>query len=577
MPLKTQYRLNRHRKFEKAGQKYVADLETHDVIEVNDVEWDILSRYATQTQHQIVETLKAEYKPAAVFEGLTRLEWLGKRGKLLSRTSASAGGAPMGGPRRLLVPLGFKKESGGLDYMTHLNRGQLLTALSEDAALETQHFSPVQMASRSRKPSEYFGKVRIRHVNIEDGETFMPAWYATAGYDGILLLSQFMTDDLLYYQVPDIPIVQCIENSQQLPHAILEACFARHAAQKANDRFVVKASWMQQWLCACGIPREQIHVIPDGIDVAKRIDKGLAKQQTAHIFDKPMFAQRPVVGLISGCEPHRGAEWIAAFAAANPHLAIFVYDFILAHHYKTPPDNVVIFRADDAEMSAILPLFLQALDLVCFPTLPGTPVSVVLEAMAYGTPCVAMTQDEMPPEVAGAGVSVPMEWDCFGDFQVSMDALSGAIHQGLEPSQSRAEHQRTTSGFSQRYTWQAAARKMLHLLEQNHPARMPPPEKRENLFRPIFCRRYHPQTHQTTSDAYRLGINRYEPLEKALAETLSEHHNPTEVASVFKHLKMEAAPARQPRRERVEGVTEIDPPAPEARRGEERIFADVPL
>ena len=42
---------------------------------------------------------------------------------------------------------------------------------------------------------------------------------------------------------------------------------------------------------------------------------------------------------------------------------------------------------------------------------------------------------------------------------------------------------------------------------------------------------------EITSDVYRLGINRYEHLEKALTETLMERHKPIEVASVFKYFQ----------------------------------------
>ena len=52
------YHLKPHHKFEREGRKYAADLETNDIIEINDVEWDILSRYGTQTDYQIVEALK---------------------------------------------------------------------------------------------------------------------------------------------------------------------------------------------------------------------------------------------------------------------------------------------------------------------------------------------------------------------------------------------------------------------------------------------------------------------------------------------------------------------------------------
>ena len=60
MKPKTDYRLKHHHKFEHEGRKYVADLETGDIIQINDVEWEILSRYASQTRYQIVEGLKQE-------------------------------------------------------------------------------------------------------------------------------------------------------------------------------------------------------------------------------------------------------------------------------------------------------------------------------------------------------------------------------------------------------------------------------------------------------------------------------------------------------------------------------------
>ena len=536
------YRLNRHHKFEQSGRKYVADLETNDIIEVNDVEWDILNRYATQTQYQIVEGLKEKYKVTSVFDGITRLEGLGKRGQLLSQIPESVGDfdgfQPIREQLRLLVPFGFRKEESSIDYTTNLNRYQLLSSLAQHAALETLAFTEVKDAGAQSKDTGDYGKIRIRQIKDEEGNTLLPPWYARDGYDGILLLSQFMSDDLLYYQVPDIPILHCIENSQRLQSSLLESFLALYVAQKSNDRMVVKASWMKQWLSEFGIPRSHVHVIPDGIDVVNPIDKRLAKQHTSAIFDKTMFSERQTVGLISGFEPHLGARWISAFARANRHLSIFVYDSVLAQHAKNLPDNVVIFRADDKQMSAVLPIFLQALDLVCFPAMPGTPLSVVLEAMAYGTPCVAMTKNGLPAEVEGAGVNVGLEWDNFGDFHVSIDEISAAIHQGLMPSKVRAEHEKIAKSFAQKYSWHETARKTIQVFEENHPSMTQSHQRDENLFRPIFCRRYSPKTRKMTSDAYRLGINRYEHLEKALAETLMEQHKLTEVESVFKHFKM---------------------------------------
>ena len=426
----TRYHLKHHHKFERDNHKYVADLETGDIIQISDVEWEILSRYPSQTRYQIVEGLKQEYKLTAVFDGIERLEQLGRQGSIL-RPRRSAGAShdsdyrrttpvsdhdhrdgvpptkveavkptPTNQTPRVLVPFHFTREKAALDYFTGLNRYQFLTHLSEFAELETLAFSQSE-----RQDIQTFDSVQVRNLRGTDESTLMMPWYAMDNYDGILLLSQFLTDDLLYYRVPDVPVVHCIEGVQQLRHALPKILLTLSAFQRSKDTLVVKASWMKEWTRELGVSTENVRVIPDGIDVVPPIgDKTLAKQHTAAIFEKPMFTKQPVVGLISGFEPNRGAAWISEFARANQHLAIFVYDTMLVgaglpspYH---PPENVVIFSADDEETRSVLPIFFQALDLVCFPAMPGTPLSIVLEAMAYGAPCVAMTKYGMPAEVA---------------------------------------------------------------------------------------------------------------------------------------------------------------------------------
>ena len=545
MTFNTDYRLNRHHKFKQNHRKYIADLETNDIVEVNEVEWDILQRYGTQTQYQIVEALKEKYKVNVIFDGIARLERLGKHGQLLTQipTSAKKSNAlqPIDRKLKVLVPFEFTQEKSSLDYITHLNRFHLLTALAESTALETLGFTNAENDRGDSKNLEALGEIRIRQIESGERNTFTSAWYAREGYDGILLLSQSLTDNLLYYQIPDVPIVHCIENTQKLQNSMLETLLHLHASQKANDTLVVKASWMKEWLSEFGIPERHICVIPEGINVVEPISQALAKQHTATLFNKPMFAQRPVVGLISGFEPNQGAQWIAEFAQANRHLAIFVYDSVLAHHYKNPPDNVVIFGADNQEMSSILPIFFQALDLVCFPAMPGTPFSVVLEAMAYGAPCVAMAKYGLPPEVSGAGVSVECQWDNFGNFHVPMRELSETINAWVIPSDMRAASEGVARKFPQKYTWQKTAEKLIELFEKSRSSETGTHQTGANLFPPIFCRRYNPHTFETTSDAYRLGINRYEHLEKALEETLLTQHKTAEVESVFKHFKAKAS------------------------------------
>ena len=544
MAFHTHYRLKRHRKFEQDGRKYVADLETNDIIQVNDVEWEILARYGAQNQYQIVEGLKEKYKITSIFDGIERLERLGQQGSLLSpideETQQTADSWKQENRKpKLLVPFHFATEKTSLDYITNLNRYQLLIHLAKAAELETLTFS--EAGKTDLKPEDFqgFGDIQIRNIEVEESNAFSPPWYAMDGYDGILLLSQFLTDDLLYYQVPNVPIVHCIEDIPKLQGSTLETLLNICAFQNVNDTLVVRTSWVKEWLMECGVSGGSIRVIPNGINVGEPIGKPLAKQHTAALFEKPIFAQQPIVGLISGFEPNYGARLTSAFARANPHLAIFVYDPFLAEYYTNPPSNVVIFSVDDEETHSILPIFLQALDLVCFPAIPGTPLSLVLEAMAYGTPCVAMTTYGLPPEVEGAGTVVRSEWHGFGNFRVPMSELSQTINQWLKPSHTRAECENAAKRLAQKFTWEKVAQEIVQGIEEGHRQKVNAFRKERNLSPSVFCRRYDPGSGTTESSVYRLGTHRYDCLQTALVEMLAEQHTPAEIEAVFKHFQGE--------------------------------------
>ena len=263
---------------------------------------------------------------------------------------------------KLSVPFHFTKERLALDYRTNLNRYHLLTHLAKSTTLETLTFSD------TGKPARNYGEdVLVRHVEVEEGKTLGPAWYAADGYDGLLLLSQSLTDDLLYYQLPNVPIVHYIGDDQRSQDTLPETLLTLAVLQRPKDTLVVKSSWLKQWLDTLELPGTNVQVVHDGINVVKPISKALAKQHTTELFENPMFAQQPVVGLISGFEPNYGAQLINAFANANPNIALFVYDPILAEHYTDPPENVVIFSTNSKQTDAVLPILLPSIGHRLFP------------------------------------------------------------------------------------------------------------------------------------------------------------------------------------------------------------------
>ena len=104
-----------------------------------------------------------------------------------------------------------------------------------------------------------------------------------------------------------------------------------------------------------------------------------------------------------------------------------------------------------------------------------------------------------------------------------MDQLSGIINQLLVPSNVRAACERVAKVSRRKYTWQEdSQKKLFNSLKRSSPQQQKTHQTSENLFPPIFCRRDNPQTREITSDAYRLGINRYEHLETALEGDVGE-------------------------------------------------------
>lgn len=532
MKIQTKYRIHHHHKFEHGGKKYAADMESDAIFEINDVEWELLNRDLTETLYTTVERLKLQFEIEQIFEGIERLESLSRRGHLLS---------PIGGMLRedsqipetrlkLLVPFQFALEKEALDPVTNENRYHLLKALSKYTELETINVT-------GDEASEILDFVSVRTIKKEKERSFPLSWYAGDGYDGILLLSQFLWYDTLCYS-QEVPILHCVESDRSLQDRVLEKVLENSTAQKPTDLILPKASWLTDWLLDCAVAPEGMCTISEGITVVEPIGKALAKQYTSAITGNPLFAEQPVVGIISGFKPNIGVQVISELATSNPHLTFFVYDLILAEHYNNKPNNVVLFSADDEETRSVLPIFFQALDLVCFPAIPGTSPSLVLEAMAYGAPAVVLSRYELPSEIDGAGVLVQCPSGAGSDLDIPMEQVSKAINQLLKDTKRRGKYEQRAKGFAAKYTWERTAQEIVRLFQQRAArAKVHQHPSVPTLSSPIFCRYYDPRTGTVYPSTYRQETKQFEPLENALAEVLLKSHTSAEVETVFKHFR----------------------------------------
>ena len=283
MKIHTKYRVHKHHKFEHAGRKYAADMESDAIVEINDVEWELLNCDLAKAIYVNVETLKLRFKVEQVFDGFERLESLSQRGHLLSpvnvirREDTQDPEAKL----KLLIPLEFALEKNTLDAVTTENRYHLLVALSKYAKLET-----INVTGEEIPEILDFVSVHTVEKSRENERNLPPVWYAGNSYDGILLLSQFLWEDTLYY-LHETPILYCIESDRNLGKAVFEKTLEYSAVQKPSDLLLPKVSWLAKRLSEFGVDPAGMHTISEGINIIEPIGKGLAKATCCRTHRKP--------------------------------------------------------------------------------------------------------------------------------------------------------------------------------------------------------------------------------------------------------------------------------------------------
>ena len=250
-----------------------------------------------------------------------------------------------------------------------------------------------------------------------------------------------------------------------------------------------------------------------------------------------MFVERPVVGLISGL--NRSVARRGFLSLREPIHILLSSSTIRCWNNTTDIrqrmslSSVRMMRRLGRCCRYSFRRWISSVSLRC--RAPRSPI--VLEAMAYRAPCVAMAKYGMPAEVAGAGVVVKADWDHFGNFHVPMTELSETINAELHPSTTRTQYENSAESVAQQYTRKKAAQELIRVFAESSQRKIDDFRTESMLFLPVFCRQYEPDTGAIRSCAYRLGTNRYDGLEPALAEVLGERHTPAEVASVFKHFR----------------------------------------
>jgi glycosyltransferase involved in cell wall biosynthesis len=217
-------------------------------------------------------------------------------------------------------------------------------------------------------------------------------------------------------------------------------------------------------ICLLGVPEQRVAVVPGGVE--QRFRPQTDQQRLKELRDRLGLEDVPFILWLGVVEPRKNVRRLMeAFGlllqrASSPHRLLLVgrkgwlSDEVFQFAERAPYRDRIQFTGfvEDDD----LPTLYSAADLFVFPSLYEGFGLPVLEAMACGTPVVCASAASLPEVAGDAALLVePTE----------VEALSVAMERALTDASLRASLRQRGLEQAARFTWDAAARKLVRVYQ----------------------------------------------------------------------------------------------------------------
>lgn len=516
---------------------YVADLDECKVLEIDKLTWDVLEMCSFNTTDQIIEHLKGNYSEDEIVECLQTLQDVEESGFLFGTSSIKASQTD-GDRMKIFAPKTaiYTSDIKGEVLGAVIAHRYLLGALSKYADVYVT------------QENDLIEGTYVTSFNPRDRASILKT--ISANYDGVLLyfISEMEFLPLLRYL--QVPVVMPVYADRGDSGGVINAMLQWYAFMRSFDAFMVLTDSSLEFYSKLVMDTSLFHVIPCGVNLEhfKPMDKQAAKREVAKILGKPeiLLNNKKIVGFLSRFQPEKGARIYVKVAEMNPQYLFLAVGSIYSHHDL--PDNLICTGRRHRDE---LPLFYNAFDVFCFPSMVGSETFglVVLEAMACGVPVVVPNFDGPPHVVGDAGVIVPAETfsDDLGSFAgyVSPEAMSEGINFVLGNDDERMRLGAKARERAMKYTWDNSARMLIDLFRKLNLKKLFAQRKRDFsiAFAPVYENIQTDLKYKST--LINLTTNKETPLvfdaysqsvEEGLALTLLKRHSQREVEAVLRHI-----------------------------------------
>ena len=292
------------------------------------------------------------------------------------------------------------------------------------------------------------------------------------------------------------PLIIRVPNIRGHNGDFINAILLWYAAMRDFDRLVVPSQAVIDFYSNFISDKEIFTCIPNGVDktLFKPMDKMEAKQQVAKLVADDRILKMPVIGFLSRFQPEKGAGYYLALARQNPdYLFLVVAPTLASYQLRDFPENFIFAGP---QKRPILPLFFNAFDVHCFPSVVGEESfgNAPLEAMACGVPVVAARFSGLPEVIGDGGVLV--DCDIFdheiGSFAgyIPIDTLSAAVREVIGDNSKRQRLAQNALKQAQRFDWDKTAEAFLSLIKRQKQRQKITYQKRNRIPQVIFSEYY---------------------------------------------------------------------------------------
>lgn len=530
--------------FTRQDQLFIVDLDVGQVLETDNLIWEILRLCPESTSDEILEALSERYKLELIYQAFEQLRSFEEIGLLVGDTGRET--LKKKNRPRIFVASSIETWTSDKTYVRsgyRLASKEILSALSKYADLFFH-------ASKSEVVSD--GVYTISGGTSEHNFLFQMQQNQIDGIFIPMIPLDMVAQIPLHLFSSGIPVISRLGSPRGHDGSMIDSILCTYAAMNDHDAFITPTRSIKDFYAQHVLDTDCFHVIPNGVDseLFRPMDKAKARSQVAELLNQPEIRNRKIVGFFGRFQPEKGAGTFIKIAKMLPDVLFFVVAPTL-HAYrlqKLPPNLIYIGEQPPREM---LPLYLNTFDIHCFPSIVGEEAfgNAVLETMACGVPPVVTNFAGLPEVVGDAGRVVACQTfgQDIGSFAgyVEPEVLSKAIQELLNDDACRIELGKRARERALEFKWDTTAKKLVTLYESLKRKKQFSSRTRfKTSFVPSYdfldnrlqCQSILTNVTEQQNQQPLMHTSYHQDWKAALALTLLERHTVHEVETVLMHI-----------------------------------------